>query len=199
MARTDPGRGRRAGARAHQDRRRVSEYVTLRPAGGGNVKGLCPFHDEKTPSFNVTPARASTTASAAARAATPSSSCMDDEHLTFVEAVERLAGRAGDPAALRRGRPAPVRAAAGQRQRLIAAHAAAAEFYAEQLGTPGARGGPASSSPSAASTRPPRERYGCGFAPDGWDALTKHLRQQGFTAEELVTARPGQAGALAAA
>ena len=49
----------------------VSDYVTLRPAGGGSLKGLCPFHDEKSPSFNVNPGRASSgTASAAARAAT---------------------------------------------------------------------------------------------------------------------------------
>ena len=48
----------------------VSDYVTLRPAGGGSLKGLCPFHDEKSPSFNVNPHASSGTASAAARAAT---------------------------------------------------------------------------------------------------------------------------------
>jgi DNA primase len=48
----------------------VADYVTLRPAGGGSLKGLCPFHDEKSPSFNVNPGASSSTASGVRRAAT---------------------------------------------------------------------------------------------------------------------------------
>ena len=76
---------------------------------------------------------------------------MDADHLTFVEAVEHLAGRAGIQLRYVESGPAPVRAQQGQRQRLVAAHAAAVEFYAEQLLTPAADP-PASSWPSAAST-----------------------------------------------
>ena len=73
----------------------VSSYVTLRQAGGGSFKGLCPFHDEKSPSFHVTPAASSGTASDAARAATCSSFLIKIDGLTFVEAVERLAEKYG--------------------------------------------------------------------------------------------------------
>ncbi len=52
----------------------IGAQVGLRPAGGGSLKGLCPFHDEKSPSFNVNPPRASSTASAAVRVATSSTS-----------------------------------------------------------------------------------------------------------------------------
>ena len=75
----------------------VGEYVALRPAGGGSLKGLCPFHDEKSPSMNVRPShRLRSTASAAARAATPFAFVQADRAVIgFVEAVERLADRIG--------------------------------------------------------------------------------------------------------
>lgn len=69
----------------------------------------------------------------------------------------------------------------------VAAHAAAVDFYRAQLSTAGAR--PAREFLAKRGfDRAAAERYGCGFAPDGWDLLTKHLRQQGFTHQELVTA-----------
>src|SRR5436190_21241220 len=111
---------------------------------------------------------------------------METDHLTFVEAVERLAARAGIQLRYVEAGPAPVRQQ-GQKQRLIAAHAAAAAFYADQLGTPGAR--PAREFLAQRGfDRDAAQRYGCGFAPEGWDLLVKHLRQQGFSGTELVTA-----------
>jgi DNA primase len=176
----------------------ISETVTLKPAGGGNLKGLCPFHDEKTPSFTVSPARNVYFCHGCGAGGDAIKFLMDADHLTFVEAVERLAGRAGIQLRYdESGRPAP-RPQTGQKQRLIAAQAAAAAFFREQLGTPGARRAREFLAERGFG-REAAERYGCGFAPEGWDQLTKHLRQKGFTAEELTTgglAKPARSGSL---
>jgi DNA primase len=167
----------------------ISETVTLRSAGGGNLKGLCPFHDEKTPSFNVSPARGVYFCHGCGQGGDAIKFLMDAEHLSFIESVERLAGKAGLQLRYDNDGPAPSgpRPQAGQRQRLIAAHASAVEFYRDQLGSPGAR----KAREFLAERGFGREaagKYGCGFAPDSWDALSKHLRLQGFTADELITA-----------
>ena len=168
----------------------IGEHLTLKSAGGGNLKGLCPFHDEKTPSFHVKPSQGVYYCFGCAAGGDAIRFVMEVDHLSFVEAVERLATKAGIQ--LRYvdagpGHNAPPRPAAGQRQRLVAAHADAAAFDAAQLGTPAAR--PAREFLAARGfDRAAAERYGCGFAPDGWDALTKHLRQKGYSAQELVTA-----------
>lgn len=165
----------------------VSEYVTLKPAGGGNVKGLCPFHDEKTPSFNVSTAKGVYFCYGCGAGGDAITFVMTQEHLTFVEAVERLAGKVGVQLRYVEGGPAPVRAPPGQRQRLTAANAAAAEFYADQLGTPGARAAREFLA-QRGFDKDAAETYGCGFAPDGWELLTRHLRQKGYTQQELITA-----------
>ncbi|SCG78124.1 DNA primase [Micromonospora humi] len=178
----------------------ISEVVTLKSAGGGNLKGLCPFHDEKSPSFNVSPARNVFYCFGCGVGGDAIKFLMDAEHLGFVESVESLAARAGiqlryveDDRSTPRARPQQ-----GQRQRLVAAHAAAVEFYRAQLTTAGAR--PAREFLARRGfDRAAAERYGCGFAPDGWDLLTKHLRQQGFSHDELVTgglSRPARSGSL---
>jgi DNA primase len=176
----------------------ISETVTLKPAGGGNLKGLCPFHDEKTPSFTVSPARGVYFCHGCGAGGDAIKFLMDADHLTFVEAVERLAGRAGIQLRYdESGRPGP-RPQTGQKQRLIAAQAAAAAFFAEQLATPGARRAREFLAERGFG-REAAERYGCGFAPEGWDQLTKHLRQKGFTAEELTIgglAKPARSGSL---
>ncbi|MEV5765700.1 DNA primase [Micromonospora sp. NPDC049460] len=178
----------------------ISETVTLKSAGGGNLKGLCPFHDEKSPSFNVSPARNVWYCFGCGAGGDAIKFLMDAEHLSFVESVERLAARAGIQLRYVEGdsaapRPRPQQ---GQRQRLVAAHAAAVEFYRAQLTTAGAR--PAREFLARRGfDRAAAERYGCGFAPDAWDLLTKHLRQQGFTHDELVTgglSRPSRSGTL---
>ena len=175
----------------------ISEQVTLKPAGGGNLKGLCPFHDEKTPSFTVSSSRNVYFCHGCGAGGDAIRFVMETEHLSFVEAVERLAGKVGIQLRYVEAGPAPVRQT-GQRQRLVAAHAEAARFYAEQLGTPGAR--PAREFLAERGfDKAAAELYGCGFAPDAWDLLTKHLRGQGFTGPELVTAglsREARSGSL---
>jgi len=175
----------------------ISEHVTLRPAGGGNLKGLCPFHDEKTPSFNVSPARNVYYCHGCGAGGDAISFVMQVEHFTFAEAVERLAARAGITLRYEQAGPVPVRQS-GQRQRLLAAHVDAAAFYTEWLLHPEAR--PAREFlASRGFDREVAERYHCGYAPDSWDALTRHLRGRGYTAEELVTAglsKPARSGSL---
>jgi DNA primase len=176
----------------------VSEAVTLKSAGGGNLKGLCPFHDEKTPSFTVSPTRNVYFCFGCGQGGDAIKFLMDAEHLTFLESVERLADRAGIQLRYVEAGPAPVRQQQGQKQRLVAAHAAAAGFYASQLTTPGAR--PAREFLAERGfDRAAAQRYSCGFAPDGWDLLTRHLRQKGFTAQELLAAglsREARSGSL---
>ncbi|WFE94255.1 DNA primase [Micromonospora sp. WMMD987] len=178
----------------------ISDTVTLKSAGGGNLKGLCPFHDEKSPSFNVSPARNVFYCFGCGVGGDAIKFLMDAEHLTFVESVERLADRAGIQLRYVEGDQAAPRSRPqqGQKQRLVAAHAAAVEFYQAQLTTAGAR--PAREFLARRGfDRAAAQRYGCGFAPDAWDLLTKHLRQQGFTHDELVTgglSRPSRSGTL---
>ena len=152
----------------------ISEHVTLKSAGGGNLKGLCPFHDEKTASFNVSPARNVYFCHGCGAGGDAIKFLMDYDHMTFVESVERLAARAGLQLQYVEAGPAPVRQT-GQKQRLIAAHMDAAAFYAEQLGSPGARMAREFLA-QRGFDRAAAERYGCGFAPEGWDPLTKQAR-----------------------
>jgi DNA primase len=175
----------------------VGERVTLRPAGGGTFKGLCPFHDEKTPSFNVNPAKGVYYCYGCAEGGDVLNFVMKTEMLTFAESVERLAARVGIQLTYTEAGPAPVRNA-GQRARLIAAHTAAAEFYREQLATRDAM--PAREFLAARGFGPDAAaQFDCGFAPSSWDALTKHLRGRGFSNDELVTgglAKPARSGSL---
>jgi DNA primase len=177
----------------------ISESVTLRPAGGGNLKGLCPFHDEKTPSFTVSPARGVYYCHGCGQGGDAIKFLMDAEHLSFIESVERLASRSGIQLRYDTDNsPSAPRPQAGQRQRLLAAHTSALEFYRDQLGSPGARKAREFLAQRGFG-RDAAERYGCGFAPDSWDALAKHLRQKGFTADELNTAgltKPARSGSL---
>ncbi len=164
----------------------IGEQVQLRNAGGGNLKGLCPFHDEKSPSFSVSPSRNLFYCFGCGEGGDVIAFVQKTEHLGFTEAVERLAARAGVQLRYVDNGTGPARQP-GQRARLVAAHEAAAKFYAEQLRTPEAL--PAREflaqrgfDESAALA------YGCGFAPGGWDTLTKHLLAQKFSPEELTTA-----------
>jgi DNA primase len=175
----------------------ASEQVTLKPAGGGNLKGLCPFHDEKTPSFTVAQTRNVYFCHGCGAGGDVINFVQKIDHLSFMEAVERLADRAGITLRRLEGGAAPAKPA-GQRQRLVEVNKAAAAFYTEQLLTPGARLAREFLA-QRGFDRSAAERYGCGFAPDGWDLLTKHLRQQGFTTAELETAglaKPARSGSL---
>jgi DNA primase len=175
----------------------IGEHVQLRNAGGGNLKGICPFHDEKSPSLSVSPSRGLFHCFGCAAGGDVITFVRDIEHLDFNEAVERLAARASIQLRYEEG-GAPTNRGHGQRARLVAAHAEAATFYAEQLHTPEAL-----TAREFLAARGFDEqvavRFGCGYAPSGWDALTKHLLAKGFGAAELTSAglsRTGGRGSL---
>ncbi len=162
----------------------VGEYLQLRNAGGGSLKGLCPFHDEKTPSFNVTPARGLFYCFSCAEGGDAIKFVQKIDGLTFIEAVERLAGRAGVELRYEQGGYVPGQEQS-QRRRLIDAHRVAAEFYAERLG-----GSDAATARAFLGERgfelKDIERFGVGFAPKAWEDLTRHLRGRGFADTELI-------------
>ncbi|RKN45713.1 DNA primase [Streptomyces hoynatensis] len=170
----------------------VSEYLQLRPAGGGNLKGLCPFHDEKSPSFQVSPSKGLYHCFGCQEGGDTLSFVMKIEHLSFSEAVERLAAQAGITLRYERGGYSPGRQQ-GERTRLLEAHKAAAGFYAEQLHTEEAATGRrflAERGFDAAAA----ERFGVGYAPAGWDHLVRFLRGRGFTDRELLQSGIAQDG-----
>jgi DNA primase len=164
----------------------VGSYVTLRSAGG-TMKGLCPFHDEKTPSFQVTPSRGYWYCFGACGEGGDVIDFMRKiDNLSFVEAVERLADRVGVQLRYTDEGQA-VRAEPGQRMRLVEALKQAAEFYAEQLTTPEAQ--PARQFlDERGFDRAAAEHFGVGFAPRDGKALLRHLRGRGFADKDLVAA-----------
>jgi DNA primase len=177
----------------------VGEYVQLKSAGGGQKKGLCPFHDEKSPSFHVTPSKGYFHCFGCQTGGDVIAFLMKIDHLTFTETIERLADRMGYTLRYDEGGSSTPTFSAGARSRLIAANTEAARFYQEQLNT----------SPDAAHGRDLLTKrgfdkdacmqFGVGFAPDEWDALTKHLRAQGYSIDELETAglsKMGQRGPI---
>ena len=163
----------------------VGEYVTLKSAGVGSLKGLCPFHDERSPSFHVRPQAGFYHCFGCQESGDVYSFVMKMDHTSFSETVERLAGRIGFPLQYEEGGgQAPE---TGGRARLIAANNAAEEFFREQLATPGADVGRRFLG-ERGFDRAAADRFGVGFAPDGWDGLTTALKRRGFSEEELTTA-----------
>ena len=163
----------------------VGEYLQLRGAGGGSLKGLCPFHDEKTPSFNVTPARGLWYCFSCTEGGDVIAFVRKIDNLGFTEAVERLAARAGIELRYEQGGHVPGQEQS-RRRRLIEAHRAAADFYAENL-----LGAHAAIATGFLSSRgfelADAQRFGVGYAPDDWEVTTRHLRGRGFTEEELLS------------
>ncbi len=162
----------------------VGEYLQLRNAGGGSLKGLCPFHDEKTPSFNVTPARGLWYCFSCADGGDVIKFVEKIDSLSFREAIERLATRAGIELTYEQGGHVPGQEQS-QRRRLLAAHQAAADFYAERLHSPAAVPARAFLSERGFELVD-TERFGVGYAPAEWEALTRHLRGRSFTDAELL-------------
>jgi DNA primase len=162
----------------------VGEYVQLKSAGGGQKKGLCPFHDEKSPSFHVTPSKGYFHCFGCQTGGDVIAFLMKIDHLTFTETIERLADRIGYTLRYEESGSAPSGPSVN-RSRLVAANALAATFFQEQLNT----------SPDAAHGRDlltkrgfdknACQTFGVGYAPDSWDSLTKYLRAAGYTIEEL--------------
>ncbi len=176
----------------------VGDYIQLRPAGGGNLKGLCPFHDERTPSFNVTPGKDLFHCFSCGAGGDVIKFVMDIDHLTFTEAVERLAARTSIQLRYEQGGYVPGQET-GQRRRLVEAHRAAAEFYADRLRTAQDAGPGREFLAQRGFDLSDAERFGMGYSPKAWDELTRHLRARGFADDELVKAglaRKGQRGLI---
>src|ERR1700744_1237186 len=175
----------------------VGDYVQLRRAGADSLKGICPFHDEKSPSFHVRPNHGHFHCFGCGEGGDVYAFVQKIEHITFVEAVELLADRIGHTISYT-GAATSVQRDRGSRSRLVAANAAAAAFYADAL----------ESDEAATARRYLTERnfdaetarhFGCGFAPPGWDSLTKHLVRKGFEFAELEAAglsRQGRRGPM---
>jgi DNA primase len=162
----------------------IGERVALKPAGVGALKGLCPFHDERSPSFNVRPQAGFYHCFGCGESGDVYSFLRNMDHVSFTEAVERLAGRIGYALHYEDGGAAPENTG---RTRLYAANSAAAEYFRAQLLTPeaeiarrflGERGFDAGAA----------AHFGVGYAPKGWSNLHAALRTQGFSDDELSAA-----------
>ena len=175
----------------------VGEHVTLKNAGVGSLKGLCPFHDERTPSFHVRPQLGYWHCFGCGEGGDVITFIEKIHHLGFAEAVEYLADRTGvqlryeEGGAVRRG------VEPGTRQRLMDANRLAEAWFREQLATPEAQPG-RDFLTSRGFDRHAAAHFGVGYAPAGWDNLARYLRSSGYTEAELVDSglcsRGGQDG-----
>ncbi|GAA1753615.1 DNA primase [Nostocoides vanveenii] len=164
----------------------VRDHVTLRNAGTGSMKGLCPFHDEKSPSFTVRESAGTYHCFGCGEGGDVVAFVQKVDGLTFVEAVERLAARLGME--LRREEGGPSGESLGRRSRLVEAHRIAQELYADRL----------VNSPDARAARDflrardftgaDAARFGVGFSPRGGEELARLLRSRGFSEEEMALA-----------
>lgn len=175
----------------------VGDYVALRKAGADSLKGLCPFHDEKSPSFHVRPNHGHFHCFGCGEGGDVYSFLQKVEHVSFVEAVEQLADRIGYQISYEGGGTSVARDR-GTRARLVAANAAAQKFYAEQLKSPEAQKARDYLTERAFDGATALQ-FGCGYAPAGWDTMTKALMSQGFEFAELEAAglsKQGQRGPI---
>lgn len=163
----------------------LGDYVTLKSAGVGSLKGLCPFHDERSPSFHVRPHVGRYHCFGCGEDGDVFTFLQRTDHVTFSEAVERMAARVGVELHYEDGGPAATDR--GNRARILAANQAAAEFFVDQLATPAAEPGRAFLG-SRGFDASAAAHFGVGFAPKSFDALSTHLRGTGFTEEELLGA-----------
>ena len=161
----------------------VGDYVQLKNAGGGQKKGLCPFHDEKSPSFHVTPSKGFFHCFGCQVGGDVIAFIMKLEHLTFMETVERLADRIGYTIKYETSGVMPTGPSIN-RSRLVAANTAASNFYQEQLQLPAAQHG-RDFLTKRGFDRDAAKNFNVGYAPDEWDGLYKELKGKGFTDEEL--------------
>ncbi len=165
----------------------VSQHVTLRTAGAGSMKGLCPFHDERTPSFHVRPALGVWHCFGCGEGGDTIDFVQRINHLDFAEAVEYLADQVGVTLTYEAGGTRRRGEDPGKRQRLLEAHRVAEEFYRSQLQTPAASIGRTFLAERGFDQKA-ADQFSVGYAPGGWDSLTRHLRGRGFTDQELTTA-----------
>lgn len=171
----------------------VGQHVTLKSAGVGSLKGLCPFHDERTPSFHVRPQLGYWHCFGCNEGGDVISFVMKAEQLSFTEAVEYLASKSGVELHYEGGSNLRSKEQPGRRQRLLEMHQIAQEFYANNLGSAEAQVGReflAQRNFDAQAI----ERFGVGYSPPEWDGLTRLLRSRGYTDAELTTSGLAVAG-----
>lgn len=162
----------------------VSQYVTLKTAGVGSLKGLCPFHDEKTPSFNVRPHVGRFHCFGCGEGGDAIAFIEKIEHISFVEAVEFLAQKFGVTLEYEQG-SGPGRAPQDvTRARLVDMHRVAEEFYVQQLKTPEAEPGRQMLADRGFDAEA-IAKFRVGYSPNSWDALLSKLRKSGFTEKEI--------------
>ncbi|WP_421781219.1 DNA primase [Gardnerella sp. DNF01199S] len=175
----------------------VSATVTLKPSGTGTFVGLCPFHDEKTPSFSVRPSLGVWHCFGCGAGGDVFKYVEQKENIDFREAVELLADRYHIEVHYDKSQDAKDNSHAGsKRARLIEANEEAQRFFVSQINS-----NEASAARSLLAgrnfTQAQCERFGCGYAPNGWDNLVRYLSNKGFTRQELLDAglaRQGQRG-----
>ena len=170
----------------------VREHVSLKSAGGASLKGLCPFHDEKSPSFHVTPSKGFWYCFGCGEGGDVIGFLQKIEHLSFSEVVEKLAGKYNiqlryDESSNRTG------INTGQRTRLVEANKLASEFFAQNLNSPEAETGRKFLT-ERGFDKAAAQKFGVGYALKGWDSLTNHLKQKGFSEAELTLAGLSVAG-----
>ncbi|MDE0572879.1 DNA primase [Demequina sp. B12] len=162
----------------------IGQHVALKSAGVGSLKGLCPFHDERTPSFHVRPGSGRWHCFGCGEGGDVIEFIMRIDGLPFAEAVEYLADRTGITLRYEAGGGPRREGTAGQRKRLLEAHRVAQEFFAEQLSGPEARIG-RDFLRERGFDRAAAEHFGVGYSPQGWNHLTDYLQTKGFTQDEL--------------
>jgi len=161
----------------------VGEYVSLKSAGVGSMKGLCPFHEERSPSFHVRPQVGYYHCFGCGEGGDVFTFLQKLDHVSFSEAVERMAARIGFELHYEDGGQAVDH---GNRARILAANKSAEEFFIAQLASPEAEPGRKFLG-ERGFDQAAAERFGVGFAPRG-GALGKHLKTLGYTELELITA-----------
>jgi DNA primase len=170
----------------------VREHVSLKSAGGSSLKGLCPFHDEKSPSFHVTPSKGFWYCFGCGEGGDVIGFLQRLEHLSFSEVVEKLANKYNiqlryDDNQIRSG------VSTGQRTRIIEANKYASEFFASNLNSAEAETG-RNFLKERGFDKNSALKFRVGYALKGWDSLTKHLIHKGFTDAEITLAGLSVAG-----
>ena len=169
----------------------VSQYVSLSKRSGANLFGLCPFHNEKTPSFSVSPAKQIYHCFGCGKGGGVINFIMEMENLSFPESVEFLAKRVGMAIP-----EAEEDAESKKRERIYALNKDAARFFYEQLSTPAGKKACAYMAQRKITPASARN-FGLGCAPDSWDSLRKAMHAKGYSDAELLSAdliRPGKSG-----
>ena len=174
----------------------VSATVTLKPSGTGTFVGLCPFHDEKTPSFSVRPSLGMWHCFGCGAGGDVFKYVEKKENIDFREAVEFLADRYHIEMHYQQQNGDAQAHAGSKRARLLEANEEAQKFFVSQLSTEEAA--PARELLAGRNFTPQQSAYfACGYAPKGWDNLVRYLANKGFTRQELLDAglaRLGQRG-----